>query len=282
MADNAEDLGDVPLIGEHCEFPSCGQLDFLSFECTSCSKKFCKNHKSEDAHSCTKCNVSVSHPEYTGPRGHHCTVQDCTNRELTPVVCPHCHLNFCLSHRHQVDHDCPELRPPSPKMAKTAEHVKQIVESQKSKPVKKQGAKSRKTAAKVALMKMKMKAVGDKGIPETEKVYIQVLLPQGNAEKNCPMYFSKKWTIGRIVDKIAEIAKLKNDNNVAVAKKLRLFDAEEGVILPMDASLDSLMAPGHPELTPGLPELCSGSSVIIEYVDNDCSKLEDVTPYSMT
>lgn len=25
------------------------------------------------------------------------------------VLCPHCHGNFCLEHRHQVQHGCPAL-----------------------------------------------------------------------------------------------------------------------------------------------------------------------------
>ena len=65
-------------------------------------------------------------------------------------------------------------------------------ESQKGKPSKKPGGrKSKATAAKVALMKIKMKAVGDKGIPDTEKIYLQILMPVQCKERKKPMFFSK-------------------------------------------------------------------------------------------
>lgn len=40
-------------------------------------------------------------------------------------------------------------------------------------------------------MKMKMSAVGEKGIPETDKVYLQIYLPLGGENKTKPMFFSK-------------------------------------------------------------------------------------------
>lgn len=63
-----------------------------------------------------------------------------------------------------------------------------------SKPSKQDGRKPKKaskTAAKVALMKMKMKATGEKGTPETEKVYILIYLPKTLSLAAKPMYFSK-------------------------------------------------------------------------------------------
>ena len=53
------------------------------------------------------------------------------------------------------------------------------------------GRKSKATAAKVALMKIKMKALGEKGTPETERVYLSVLLPLGSVSTDKPMFFSK-------------------------------------------------------------------------------------------
>ena len=69
--------------------------------------------------------------------------------------------------------------------------------SKESKPKKARGGKSSKTAAKVALMKMKMHAVGDTSTPEEEKVYFQVLLPKSASIKSKPMFFSKvKFSVG--------------------------------------------------------------------------------------
>lgn len=64
-------------------------------------------------------------------------------------------------------------------------------DSKSKAPKKSSGRKSKMTAAKVALMKIKMKAVGDKGIPEIERIYLQVRLPPGGKDTEKPMYFSK-------------------------------------------------------------------------------------------
>lgn len=60
-------------------------------------------------------------------------------------------------------------------------------------PKKTKGRKSSKTAAKVALMKMKMNAAGDKKIPEPDRVYFSVVLPGGSISKGPakPLFFSK-------------------------------------------------------------------------------------------
>lgn len=44
------------------------------------------------------------------------------------------------------------------------------------------------TALKVKLMKLKMKARGDKGLPEHERVYLEIKLPDGQQK---PYFFSK-------------------------------------------------------------------------------------------
>lgn len=35
-----------------------------------------------------------------------CTVKGCKKKELIPVQCSHCKMNYCLRHRHAADHDC--------------------------------------------------------------------------------------------------------------------------------------------------------------------------------
>ena len=64
-------------------------------------------------------------------------------------------------------------------------------------PKKPRGKKSSKTAAKVALMKMKLHAVGDTKIPDFDRVYLQVVLPGGSVSKGTtkPLFFSKVYGI---------------------------------------------------------------------------------------
>lgn len=35
-----------------------------------------------------------------------CSMKGCKIKEVIPVVCDNCNLNFCLKHRHTVDHNC--------------------------------------------------------------------------------------------------------------------------------------------------------------------------------
>ena len=53
------------------------------------------------------------------------------------------------------------------------------------------GAKNSKTAAKVALMKMKMHALGDKGCPEVERVYMNIYPPVQCNKQHIPFFCSK-------------------------------------------------------------------------------------------
>lgn len=186
-----------------------------------------------------------------------------------PVVCEKCHLNFCLSHRHPQEHKCTKLEVKEEK-CQTALHVQKILESKPSKQDGKKPKKASKTAAKVALMKMKMKATGEKGIPEPEKVYMLIYLPKELSLAAKPMYFSKTWSFGRCIDFVASSVQMKNENNTGSEKKLRLFNHESGQLLPMEKTLDSLLSE---------EVIFSGSSVILEYVITDCSQLENTEDY---
>ncbi len=276
-------------IGQHCTVPECKQLDFLPILCPSCRQVFCKDHSFVDNHPCSHEYDNVPSPASIESRAAvpACQYGNCGKRELTPVTCEHCGMSLCLQHRHQLDHSCQKYVPPTQKMAKTAEHVQEILE--KKKPVQSstnssvasssQGRKSKATAAKVTLMKIKMKATGEKSIPETERVYLQVFLPlnsssqqgQEKSRKSKPMFFSKKWSIGRVIDNVAAMCKLPNQNNVASSRKLRAFETEGGDILQVDRSLESYVQEGGP--------VYSGGCLIVEYIASGEEKV-DATVYS--
>ncbi|KAL4235022.1 AN1-type zinc finger protein 1 [Mactra antiquata] len=269
-------MAELPSLGKHCCFLDCKQLDFLPFDCDGCGKLFCKDHRTKDCHNCTKeLSTTVSH-DYTGVTGYTCTLDSCSNRELTEIVCNKCQQSFCLSHRHPQDHKCSKLEEmSSSSISKTAEHVNKIISSKPAvKNIKRgQGAKSSKTAAKVALMKMKMHAEGDNGCPVTERVYINVHSPLKCNRESKSMFFSKTWSVGRVIDSIANRLGIQNNNNVHLAKKLRLFHTEDGDILPTDCDLDSLV---KQEI------LYSGSSLILEYVEENIQTLQDLSLYKIS
>ncbi|KAM3860530.1 AN1-type zinc finger protein 1 [Diretmus argenteus] len=260
-------------VGQHCQRASCNQNDFLPFVCDFCSGAFCLEHRSRESHACPEVPVKREFQTSGGTTSYPCSFQDCKGKELLPVICPQCEKHFCLAHRHQDDHKCEKLELPKPRMAATKELVQKIVESKAgSKSKGRRGAKNSATAAKVALMKLKLHAAGDKGLPQAERTYFQVYLPKDVKDSSQPMFFCSKWSVGKVVDYAASLANLKNNNNVLAAKKLRLCHPQTGEALQMDDTLLSLLA--HPE-TP----LYNGGNVILEYLDNDDRGLEDVLDY---
>lgn len=133
---------EFPHIGKHCSRPHCNKLDFLPIKCDACDLLFCDEHFRYTTHNCLKayekdnqvpvcplCNIPIpvqkgQHPDYIV--GAHidsdcqsdpaksrrkvftnkCSYKKCKNKEVVPVICNDCSLNFCLKHRHAVDHNC--------------------------------------------------------------------------------------------------------------------------------------------------------------------------------
>ncbi|KAM9308404.1 AN1-type zinc finger protein 1 [Gastrophryne carolinensis] len=261
-------------IGQHCDMEHCGQLDFLPFVCDGCSKVFCLAHRSRDAHTCAEVPTSSDRGQCEGSSQYPCTYKGCAGKELVKVLCPFCEQHFCFRHRHQSDHECDKLEAPKHRMSATQQLVKEIVDSKKSAPSNKgrKGAKNSETAAKVALMKLKLHALGDKSLPQVERVYFQVFLPKGGKDKSKPMFFCKQWSIGKIVDYAASLSSLKNDNNKATAKKLRVCHPETGEALPLDSTVETWLSNMD-------SPLYSGGNIIIEYLDNDCTAVQDASSY---
>lgn len=136
-------MAEFPSFGRHCSFAECHRLDFLPIRCDACEKQFCADHYSYEAHSCKdsgKKDVQVPVCPLCGkvvpvargqlpdePMNRHiesgcisdpahfsrgqiykyrCSVHGCRKRELIPMKCEKCKLNFCLTHRFPVDHEC--------------------------------------------------------------------------------------------------------------------------------------------------------------------------------
>lgn len=133
---------EFPDLGKHCSEKTCKQLDFLPMKCDACEEIFCKDHISYAQHSCTSaykkdiqvpvcplCNMPVPVKRGEMPDvkvGEHmdrdcksdpsrrkgkiftnkCMHHGCKQKEMIKVTCDQCHQNFCLKHRHPLDHDC--------------------------------------------------------------------------------------------------------------------------------------------------------------------------------
>ncbi|OWK12721.1 ZFAND2B, partial [Cervus elaphus hippelaphus] len=133
---------EFPDLGAHCSEPSCKRLDFLPLKCDACSGIFCADHVAYAQHHCGSayqkdiqvpvcplCNVPVPVARGESPDravGEHidrdcrsdpaqqkrkiftnkCERAGCRQREMMKLTCDRCGRNFCIKHRHPLDHDC--------------------------------------------------------------------------------------------------------------------------------------------------------------------------------
>ncbi|XP_015336909.2 AN1-type zinc finger protein 2B isoform X2 [Marmota marmota marmota] len=133
---------EFPDLGAHCSEPSCQRLDFLPLKCDACSGIFCADHVAYAQHHCGSayqkdiqvpvcplCNVPVPVARGEPPDravGEHidrdcrsdpaqqkrkiftnkCERSGCRQREMMKLTCERCGRNFCIKHRHPLDHDC--------------------------------------------------------------------------------------------------------------------------------------------------------------------------------
>ncbi|XP_029815763.1 AN1-type zinc finger protein 2B [Manacus vitellinus] len=116
--------------------------DFLPLKCDACEQIFCTDHIAYAQHDCTSaykkdvqvpvcplCNTPVPVRRGEMPDvvvGEHidrdcksdpaqrkrkiftnkCLKPGCKQKEMMKVICDQCHKNYCLKHRHPLDHDC--------------------------------------------------------------------------------------------------------------------------------------------------------------------------------
>ncbi|XP_044294058.1 AN1-type zinc finger protein 2B [Varanus komodoensis] len=133
---------EFPDLGAHCSEPSCKRLDFLPLKCDACEQLFCTDHVAYAHHHCTSaykkdvqvpvcplCSTPIPVKRGEMPDivvGAHidqdcksdpalrkrkiftnkCQRPGCKQREMMKVLCDQCHGNFCLKHRHPLDHGC--------------------------------------------------------------------------------------------------------------------------------------------------------------------------------
>ncbi|KAK4224330.1 AN1-type zinc finger protein 1 [Podospora fimiseda] len=215
---------DAALVGSHCAYTYCNQLDFLPFKCQSCIQTYCLDHRTEDSHSCPKKGVWAEHKrqqelakhsagqhkqmrEYISQKP--CADDTCSKQIGTSLVpgvhCDHCNRDYCLKHRLREDHDCKNKPPIGARQKTTAaattaatnladktlsafERFKLWGASKKEEMAKKQAAKKpqSKAAQIIAVNTLKKTAKGDAKIPPEKRVYIYVEAESETAKAKIP------------------------------------------------------------------------------------------------
>ncbi|XP_026517497.1 AN1-type zinc finger protein 2B-like, partial [Terrapene carolina triunguis] len=135
-------VGSTDSLAPHLPAVSPVLPDFLPLKCDACEQIFCTDHITYTQHQCTSaykkdvqvpvcplCNIPIPVRKGEMPDvvvGQHidqdcksdpaqrkrkiftnkCLKPGCKQREMMKVICDQCHGNFCLKHRHPLDHDC--------------------------------------------------------------------------------------------------------------------------------------------------------------------------------
>lgn len=231
---------ELPELGAHCQV--CNRNDYLPFKCTYCSKMVCLEHKSnhfdcpinkQTFDSSSNLNSNNTLPESLKEV---CQVCKSPFLKVELVLCNHCSKNYCLSHRHQHQHDCPSIETERDLSKLSAQHLaeKSREALEKLKPHLKVGppksllapaAKPQdnsKLAKKVRLMKLKLNSRGVHGTPEKDRIYFickychnpeSCQSHESNEGKCINFYASPEQSIGRLVDWTANELNVSYSNN---------------------------------------------------------------------
>ncbi|KAK7873335.1 hypothetical protein R5R35_011380 [Gryllus longicercus] len=260
-------------LGKQCSFPECKQLDFLPFSCPHCGLVFCKDHYLPDHHNCIASSLA-SNLQSTEPTNSYfqCSDSNCTATSAVALLCPVCKHHFCISHRH---HGCLDKSPTEEDIKRwnTPREQFHAAKSEVDRQVslnlrKKANIKGNVTAMKIQLMRLKGRAKGSSNVPVSERSYFLVYPPLQCSMSSQAVFVGRLWTLGRVIDAIADSCKVPNRNNEATAPKLRLFDYVNGQMLsPLTQTIQNLFDVGS---------IFDGSSLVLEYVPGDNVEIDSL------
>lgn len=249
-------------LGKQCFMTICKQLDFLPFLCSFCGHVYCKEHYPRGNHDCSSSDHTLSEVKKDPDSYLPCSYENCRDKSAVSLNCSVCLKHFCIEHRY---HGCLD-KPPTEEEIKRFNEPKQKfaiakseVESQVSARLQEQvNKKWSATARKVQLMKLKGKAKGTKDIPVPHRLYFLIFPPLQCNSPSSPVYISNEWTVGRVIDSVADLCKIPNKNNEAIAPKIRIFKHSNGGMLsPLSKTFQSLVEEGL---------VFDGDKLILEYV----------------
>ena len=204
---------------------------------------------------------------------------DCGAAELAPVVCPDCGQHCCLTHRHPAGHACAAWQEQQREAARRLPEFQRAdalqAERLSAAPVVSSGAKSeraRKTARQVQLMRLKQRASGAGAVPLADRRYLLLVAPGGRGAPR-PVFVSRRWTLGRAVDALAELCDARNENDRTGGRRLLLYRYTDGgrVGDAMDTVIDELPA----------GQMDNAETVVLEYGDPAEARRSDVTKYEL-
>ncbi|KAJ1658781.1 AN1-type zinc finger protein 1 [Dispira simplex] len=140
----------------------------------------------------------------------------CGKQAVVMSVCPLCQQVHCLNHRHPDQHRCsqrdtiPSANSKNPTVSRAwirdtlgLPTSKPTTDHKPTPPVRPILATKERSGprSRVALMQLKGRAKGDARIPLGERIYCTVIIrPYQGAAVECPLFFAKRHTIGKVLD----------------------------------------------------------------------------------
>ena len=256
---------DLDLIGSHCQYTYCNQLDFLPFRCESCKGTYCLDHRTETSHKCSRAGewaaarrkASALSPTTNTPSAGkptllsatQCSHPNCKTYINTlnsvGVGCSNCNRNFCLKHRLREDHCCSTLvplgarqlsGPTQAEKAKAALGRLRIWGKEKQAAVLPKPKPSTAASRVLAINALKKTAKGDAMVPVEKRIYLYVEAEADTTNSKLPkgeFWYNKEWSVGRLLDAAARNLQVENLNNHGGGEQemLRVFHVEAGRLL---------------------------------------------------
>lgn len=185
------------------------------------------------------------------------------------VTCTNCNRTYCLKHRLREDHDCAKLIPIGARPASASASATGPTQAEKAKAAlgrlrawgkEKQAqaatgmSKPRTTksvaaaSAAASLNTLKRTAKGDSNVPLEKRIYLHVEAeapgptspappktssPSSTQPPQGSFYYSRDWSVGRMLDAAAKSLQVENVNNRRDGEedRLRIFHVESGRVL---------------------------------------------------
>ncbi|XP_034948542.1 AN1-type zinc finger protein 1-like [Chelonus insularis] len=255
---------EFPDLGIQCFVENCKQNDFLSTPCFYCCGIYCKSHFNVYAHNCARNPDHIlTEPGNTCNNYFVCSIPQCNITSPIAMNCLNCQHHFCISHRHhgcygksqqQLANEALNWNRPQEQYAA----AKSAIDAELSRNF--QRSRNTPMANKIQLMKIKGRAIGSRAIPMQDRRYFLVYPPLQPSHKYNPIavFVSNIWTIGKVIDTMAEFLGVKNSNNIPNAVKLRIFYHDTGELIT--DQMDRVLCDFYLHR-----QLFDGQSVILEY-----------------
>ncbi|KAF0971731.1 hypothetical protein FDP41_009954 [Naegleria fowleri] len=169
-----------------------------------------------------------------------CSFPNCEQHGI--LTCKSCNKTFCVQHRLDFDHNCEALKKTNTSSSKqTMQTPFKIFSGASSSIAANKWKNNKKEVGKLLTNKFQNKPfqpIGQSSIEQQDRYYLDVYFPLNSNIAPVHMFFSKNWSLGKVLDKIAEQGKVKNNNSseLDMSKRLHLFTFD-GVRLPTDKKL---------------------------------------------